>query len=344
MFRHPGFHHLPSLPHPPPAASIEATKAAEKAEQISKAFSQFDSNRDGVISYDELVGGLEKQFGFQGKPEGVMIEAAVKKLFQDLDKDGNDVIDESEFKLSLREMSARIESYIREEKDKERIRKLEAREAEEKARKAEAKLAFLNEKDPTNTDKVLSVLPYLFPLLDGLQYGRFLLQGTDNIVVQSVAVLYVLYRSIPFSGFVAFFAIQFLSANTKLNRLIRFNLNQAIFVDIALIFPGLIGGIGKAALPGLGVELPAGLGETLTDGVFFALLATLAYCAISSLLGEEPNKLPLISKTVNDRMPTIDMFNDEGFFIGRPRKGNRGDGDGDGDGKGGGDDAKNDKS
>lgn len=217
----------------------------------------------------------------------------------------------------MREMGTRVDSYIREEKDNERMAALDAKEAKEAAEKAEAKLAFLNEQPPTTLDKIYSILPYLFPLLDGLQYGRFLLQGEDNPIINTIALFYVVYRNIPFSGFIAFFAINFLSNNPKLNRLIRWNLSQAIWVDIALIVPGLLGGIGKAALPALGVQIPGGVGEVLDDGVFFALLGVLLYCVGSSLIGREPGGIPFVSKQVSERMPTIDMFNDEGRFIGR---------------------------
>jgi Ca2+-binding EF-hand superfamily protein len=76
------------------AASIEAARAAEKAQQVQAVFAKFDTNDDGVVSYEELVDGLKKQFKADS-----LDEAAVKRLFSDLDKDGNDVIDASEFKL-----------------------------------------------------------------------------------------------------------------------------------------------------------------------------------------------------------------------------------------------------
>ena len=216
-------------------------------------------------------------------------------------------------------MGTRIESYIREEKDNLKQAALEAKEAKEAAEKAEARLAFLNEQPPTTSDKILSILPYLFPLLDGLQYGRFLLQDEVNPVINVVALLYVIYRNIPFSGFIAFFAINFLSNNPKLNRLIRWNLSQAIWVDIALIVPGLLGGIGKAGLPALGVQIPPGVGEVLDDAVFFGLIGVLLYCVGSSLAGREPGGIPFVSKQVSQRMPTLEMFNDEGRFGGRQR-------------------------
>merc|ERR1719362_1714161 len=94
-------------------------------------------------------------------------------------------------------------------------------------------------------------------------------------------------------------------------------MQQAIFVDIALIFPGLISGLigalGSAA--GMTNAVPQGLSELGSDVVFVGLLLVLAYCGVSSLLGYEPNKLPLISDRVTKTMPTIDMFDNEGRFI-----------------------------
>jgi hypothetical protein len=44
------------------------------------------------------------------------------------------------------------------------------------------------------------------------------------------------------------------------------------------------------------------------------LLATLGYASISSLLGVAPDKIPLVSKASNDRMPSIEMFDDQGRY------------------------------
>ena len=48
-----------------------------------------------------------------------------------------------------------------------------------------------------------------------------------NPLVVIMALLYGLYRSIPFLGFAAFYKINFLSGNPSMNRLVRFNMQQA---------------------------------------------------------------------------------------------------------------------
>jgi len=85
---------------------------------------------------------------------------------------------------------------------------LHRQKEEEMARLAEAKLEILNEKDPTTRDKIVSVLPYLFPLMDSLQFARFfIVDNIDNPFVTILGLLFAAYRSIPFSGFIAFFAL-----------------------------------------------------------------------------------------------------------------------------------------
>ena len=49
------------------------------------------------------------------------------------------------------------------------------------AKMAEAARELLNDREPTTRDKIVSVLPYLFPLVDSLQFGRFLIaENQDN--------------------------------------------------------------------------------------------------------------------------------------------------------------------
>jgi hypothetical protein len=239
-------------------------------------------------------------------------EKRVKDLMIEFDKTGDGVLRVDEF-VTVDKFRNRLESLAREEKQLASEATKKAKTEAEEAKQAEAILELINDKPPTGKDKLLSVLPYLFPLMDGLQFGRFLLADQDgsNPVIAVIALLYTLYRSIPFSGFAAFFALNFLAGNPSINRLIRFNMQQAIFLDIALFFPSLLASIGGIALNAGGVEIPTQITELGTDAVFVTLLVTLAYCSISSVLGQEPDKIPLISKNVADRMPSINDFVDE---------------------------------
>mmetsp|Transcript_35640 Transcript_35640/g.72904 ORF Transcript_35640/g.72904 Transcript_35640/m.72904 type:complete len:398 (-) Transcript_35640:117-1310(-) len=298
------------------AASLEADKAKQLAEAAEKAFNKFDVNSDGEVSLSELKMGLEKEL----KTE--ISEKRVTELMKIFDTSGDGALQLDEF-VTVDRFRNQLEALAREEKRLAAEAEQEKKRQEQEVLLAEAKLEFLNEKEPTMSDKALSVLPYLFPLMDGLQYGRFLLSSDDagaNPFVVILAVLYSLYRSIPFSGFVAFFALNILSGNPSINRLVRYNMQQAIYLDIALFFPSLLIGLGGLISSGAGLTVPPGVGEVFSDVMFGTLLLTLAYCAVSSFLGKEPDSIPLISQAVKDRMPSMDMLeggtlDNEGRFI-----------------------------
>lgn len=292
------------------AAILEAERVQALALAAEHAFTKFDTNKDGMVSVSELKAGLEKEL----KTE--LSDSRVKELMKAFDDSGDGALQLDEF-VGVDKFKNKLGDLAREERELAIKMKQEAETESKRAEAAKAVMELLNDKPPTNSDKFISVLPYLFPLLDGLQYGRFLLGGEDgsNPLVAVLAILYTLYRSIPFSGFIAFFALNILSGNFKFNRLIRFNMQQAIFIDIALFFPGLITGLAAVLFKAIdGNPLPATFSELSTDAIFVSLLLSLSYCVISSLLGFTPDKLPLISKAVDDRMPTVDMFDDKGEF------------------------------
>jgi len=298
------------------AAQLESDQAQELAGRAQRLFDEFDTNGDGEISMEELKVGLEK------KLKTKLPEDRIAMLMKSFDYSGDGALQIDEF-VTVERFRNKLDALAREEKEMAAEAVKQAQVEEEKARIEAFKLEMLNDAPPTTTDKLISILPYLFPLMDGLQYGRFLIldientSNGDNPVLLGLAVLYTLYRSIPFSGFLAFFAINFLSANTRINRLIRFNLQQSIFVDLALFFPGLLTGIGAVALSTLGVSVPSNFSEIGADAVFYVLLATLAYCSISSLIGIAPDKIPIVSQAVLDRIPDVDWFDEEGRLIPR---------------------------
>jgi len=291
------------------AASLEASREAELAAAAEKEFNKFDTDKSGTVSIEELKAGLEKSF------KKDVVDDSVEKIMKTFDKSGNGELDPTEF-VTLDKFRNKINEIERED----RIFALNSRKDDlakaEAAKFKEALVEQLNDNPPKNKDKILSILPYLFPLLDGIRYGQFLLQNEgNNPLVASISIIYGLYRSIPFSGFLAFFALTFLSGNFKINRLIRYNMQQAILLDIALFFPSLLIGIGSTLLNTVNVPLPNELFMFTYDTVFVTLITLVAYCTLSSTLGVTPNKIPFISKRVSAQMPTVEMFDEQGQFI-----------------------------
>jgi hypothetical protein len=181
-------------------------------------------------------------------------------------------------------------------------------------------MAILNDGEPTTTDKIVSIAPYLLPLLDSIQFAEFFAtKHPDNVFVQVAVIAFSLYRSIPFSGFLAFFGLSFLASNPSLNRLVRFNMQQAIYLDIALFVPALLAFLYGAAASNLPLNLPTEAIEYGSDAVVFAMIASIAYASASSLFGKTPDKLPFVSKATQGRMISPEMFDAEGRFVGVSR-------------------------
>jgi len=296
------------------AATLEAEQAAQMAEATQKAFDKFDKDNDGVITLEELKEGLEKSLKTELPAE------RVAKLLEDFDKSGDGTLQRDEF-VTVETFRNRLESIARDEKAAALEMAKAAKLEEEASRLLQAQLDVLNDKPPTGSDKLLSVIPYLFPLLDSLIFARFLvLENPENPASIIIALMLALYRAIPFGGFISFLALNVLSGNPRINRLIRFNSQQAIFLDIALFIPSLISSLYTLVLSGAGVKMPQIVTEVGSDIIFFTTLATILYCAISSLLGITPDKIPGISNRVLERMPTLDMFDSQGRFIPQQRQ------------------------
>lgn len=287
------------------AATLEVEQSQAKATAVEKAFREFDVNQDGSVNIEELKAGLEKVF----KRE--LPEKSVQQLMTNFDKSGDGALQLDEF-VGVEQFRNQLDSLARDERTKAMQKANVARTEQEIARELDEQLALINDKPPTTTDKLVSTLPYLFPFLDSLQYANFLvLANQDNPLAQTAGLLYALYRSIPLGGFIAFFSLSLLSGRPGINRLVRYNMQQAIFLDIALFFPGLI-----AALVGLsGVPMPPNATSLFSDAVFVAMLATIMYSTGSSLLGKIPDSIPFISKAANERVPTADSIKQNSEFF-----------------------------
>jgi hypothetical protein len=291
------------------AASMEADKAHQMADAAERAFQKFDTNQDGVVTLQELKAGLEKNLKME------LPENRVKQLLADFDKSGDGQLQVEDF-AGVEQFRNRLEALARDEKARSMEMAKAAKKEEEISKLMEAQMEMINDKPPTNTDKLVSVIPYLFPLLDSLQFAGFLVNANpENPLSGLVALLFTAYRSIPLGGLIAYFALNFLSGNPSINRLVRFNMRQAISLDIALFFPGFLAAISAFVGQGLGLQFPPAFGELGSDALLLTVFATIAYASISSLLGVTPDKIPLISKAVEDRMPSVmDMFDDQGRF------------------------------
>ena len=136
------------------AANLEADKAQQLADAAEKVFRRFDTNQDGTVSIEELKAGLEKALKLE------LSDKRVAELMKEFDGSGDGVLQLDEF-VGVDQFRNRLEALSREEKRLAAEAKKMAQKETEVAALAQAKMAILNDGEPTNADKVLSVLPYL---------------------------------------------------------------------------------------------------------------------------------------------------------------------------------------
>ena len=150
-------------------------------------------------------------------------------------------------------------------------------------------------------DRIVALLPYLVPLLDGLRYSRFFFSQFPQAIVlltplQPIASMY--FR-IPFAGLISFFAIYMgMAENRSLSRFVRFNAMQAIILDICLVLPGMIEYVlSPGRLAGAGFELY----KMCYNSVWLFVLFAFALAAIGCLSGQTC-KLPFIGDAADMRL------------------------------------------
>jgi len=147
----------------------------------------------------------------------------------------------------------------------------------------------------TVLERIFSCLPYLLPLIEGLEFGSFLFRQFPVLAVFLIPLqpLLLLYNGLqPFASLIIFFALFLLVVrNEKINHFIRFNTMQAILLDIVLF----ICSIGLRLLtPILGFGFAM---ETLLNTIFLGLVAAIVYAVVQSMLGRYA-EIPAISEAV----------------------------------------------
>ncbi|CAM9396855.1 unnamed protein product [Pylaiella littoralis] len=309
------------------AAELEEKQKRERREGADRSFKAFDSNNDGSVGIAELRAGLEgplkKTFTAQltarmgRKPTPEEVDAKVlelpggtlfpddlaKRLIQMYDQNGDGALQQSEF-APTEELRARLESIFRERREEE----LEARKAEKKREmdsKSGAKGKGKSSKgssdgeaaSATAAEKALCALPYILPLSDGIVYARHIYSAYPQQMAWSepLAALLIGVNSLPFATLVAFFGMSILSRNQNINKLLRFNMLQAINFDIALIVPSVFGPLLTWSLGSDAYKISP-VTDLGTDLITVSLVLAVVYSIGASATGTLPNKIPFFGR------------------------------------------------
>lgn len=151
------------------------------------------------------------------------------------------------------------------------------------------------------SERVFGALPYLLPLMDAIIYGdgQYILRQFPIVSIGLVPIMPVLQiyaqfiRFIPFAGLILFMGLFFaVVRNENISRFIRFNVLQAILLDLVLMVCNLV-----LPIVGQGIQLEL-LTETLFNTVFLGTLATFVYGVFKSSQGQYA-EIPAISDAVN---------------------------------------------
>ena len=147
---------------------------------------------------------------------------------------------------------------------------------------------------PPIWQRLLAALAYLLPLSDAVPFGKDLLLQFPVLQLLALPALPVitLQQTIPFGGLVLFLVLFLLVVrNSQVPYLIRFNVLQAILLDIVLVlltlaFDTLLGPLGGS----FGVR-------TLENTIFLGTVVLVLFAFVESLRGKEA-EIPTVSEAV----------------------------------------------
>jgi hypothetical protein len=148
--------------------------------------------------------------------------------------------------------------------------------------------------DPPIWQRLLAALAYLLPWSDGIGFGQGVLSMARPLELLALPALplLALERVVPFGGLVLFLALFLLVVrNPQVPYLIRFNVLQAILIDIVLVLLTLAFQVLLSPLGG-GFAM-----RTLESTVFLATLLLVVFAVVQSLRGIEAD-IPTVSEAV----------------------------------------------
>jgi hypothetical protein len=147
---------------------------------------------------------------------------------------------------------------------------------------------------PPLWQRLLAAAAYLLPWSDAVPFGRSLFGLVPLLQWLSVPALplALLQQALPFGGFLLFLVLYLgVVRNSRVPYLIRFNVLQAILIDIVLVLLSLAFNVLLAPL-GAGFAL-----RTLSNTVFLGALVLVLFGVVESVRGKEAD-IPSLSEAV----------------------------------------------
>lgn len=259
------------------AAALESDRRAARARQLLGG--------NSTVGPEELVKTIKDMFGLSlSAKEVAELTASDSTVDTGTNNLGFDDLASKIFDTTLERLekaqNARLSAELA-----ERQQQLAEEAKREKAAAAAASLFSADSEDGGIQGRVLACLPYLLPLVDGIQFGGPAIDLVPAVypILAAFSPLMALKSAIPFGTFIFLVAFQFLCRNSELPGLLRYNLRQACVIDILILLPDFITGFTGFQLPG--ADLP----------LFILMVLSVGYSVVLTSLGKLPNSLGFIS-------------------------------------------------
>ena len=142
--------------------------------------------------------------------------------------------------------------------------------------------------------RLLSGLAYLLPFSDALPFGTSLLRQFPFLSVMALPALPLisLQQLVPFGGLILFLVLYLaVVRNSRVPYLVRFNVLQAILIDIVLMLLSLAFQVLLGSFAGSFAV------RTLANTVFLGALLLCLFSLLQSLRGQEAD-IPTVSEAV----------------------------------------------
>ncbi|KAL7477447.1 hypothetical protein ACHAW6_003252 [Cyclotella cf. meneghiniana] len=162
--------------------------------------------------------------------------------------------------------------------------------------KSKQRRNIVDEGDIRGPDRIKSCIPYVLVMIDGDAFGKYIYERIPPLGTLDYVLLRPIVEGVqaaPFLGVVLFALFALGPRLTNQSREVRFNAQQAVFLDIAILFPTLIG----EAL--VDAHLPRAFLEPAANFVWYTYVSAVVYCVSSNLRGKIPNQIPFISRAAD---------------------------------------------
>lgn len=225
-------------------ASMQAERSAELEQELDRFFEVADSNKDGVVSLEELRVALRKTLVEDNENTRAASKAArlldseerVLAILKELDVNADGVLSREEM-IPVRDFQSKLEAQFRESQAAQ-LRKV--READVDTSAAERLAAFESVANKTAPlTRLGAIVCYTLPLLDAIPIDALLNRFEPNALTSLLVGAYATYHALPGSGLIIFLILSGAAANAAAPRLTRFAARHAIILDLvaALLLP-----------------------------------------------------------------------------------------------------------